>query len=162
MPDSQRIALSEDLTIYHALEQKQMLLEALANTDVLELDLSHVGEMDTAGLQLLILLKKEAQTAGKRVSIVAHSQAVRSVIDFCNVATEFGDLVPAPYSSVSGRFVQRVPKSLHRQLVDEAKSEGVSLNTLVVSLVAEGLGRRVSKASLTSRSSGRATKRRAA
>ena len=82
--------------------------------------------------------------------------------DWLAVATEFGDLVPAPYSSVSGRFVQRVPKSLHRQLVDEAKSEGVSLNTLVVSLVAEGLGRRVSKPSLTSRSTGRATKRRTA
>ena len=82
--------------------------------------------------------------------------------DWLSVATEFGDLVPAPYSSVSGRFVQRVPKSLHRQLVDEAKSEGVSLNTLVVSLVAEGLGRRIVKPSLTSRASGRATKRRTA
>ena len=82
--------------------------------------------------------------------------------DWLAVASEFNDVVPVPYSSVSGRFVQRVPKSLHRQLVDEAKSEGVSLNTLVVSLVAEGLGRRVAKPSLTSRSSGRATKRRAA
>lgn len=101
MPDSQRIALSEDLTIYHALEQKQTLLEALANTDLLELDLSHVGEMDTAGLQVLILLKKEAQTAGKRVAIVAHSQAVRSVIDFCNVATEFGDPLVIPAHEAS-------------------------------------------------------------
>ena len=85
-----------------------------------------------------------------------------ALADWLAVATEFGDAVPAPYSSVSGRFVQRVPKSLHRQLVDEAKNEGVSLNTLVVSLVAEGLGRRVMRPSLTSRSSGRAIKRRAA
>ena len=85
-----------------------------------------------------------------------------ALADWLAVATEFGDSVPVPYSSVSGRFVQRVPKSLHRQLVDEAKSEGVSLNTLVVSLVAEGLGRRVVRPSLTSRSSGRATKRRTA
>ena len=85
-----------------------------------------------------------------------------ALADWLAVATEFGDPVPAPYSSVSGRFVQRVPKSLHRQLVDEAKNEGVSLNTLVVSLVAEGLGRRVVRPSLTSRSSGRAIKRRTA
>ena len=85
-----------------------------------------------------------------------------ALADWLSVATEFGDPVPAPYSSVSGRFVQRVPKSLHRQLVDEAKSEGVSLNTLVVSLVAEGLGRRVVRPSPTSRASGRATKRRTA
>ena len=101
MPSSQRISLNEDLTIYHALEQKQMLLDALFATNDLELDLSHVGEMDTAGLQLLILLKKEAQKAGKRVSIVAHSQAVRSVIDFCNMATEFGDPLVIPAHEAS-------------------------------------------------------------
>ena len=58
------------------------------------------GDIDTAGLQLLILLKKEAQRAGKRVAIVAHSQAVRSVIDFCNLAAELGDplVIPAAES----------------------------------------------------------------
>lgn len=85
-----------------------------------------------------------------------------ALADWLAVASEFGDPVPVPFSSVSGRFVQRVPKSLHRQLVDEAKNEGVSLNTLVVSLVAEGIGRRVMKPSLTSRSSVRAVKRRTA
>jgi antitoxin HicB len=86
----------------------------------------------------------------------------QALADWLAVASEFGDAVPVPFSSVSGRFVQRVPKSLHRQLVDEAKSEGVSLNTLVVSLVAEGIGRRVMRSSLTSRSSGRTAKRRGA
>jgi antitoxin HicB len=58
------------------------------------------------------------------------------------VAVEFGDAVPMPNSTFSGRFVQRVPRSLHAQLIECAKAEGVSLNTLVVSLVAQGLGRR--------------------
>lgn len=58
------------------------------------------------------------------------------------VAQEFGDEVPKPFSAVSGRFVQRVPRSLHAQLIARAKAEGVSLNTLVVSLVSEGIGRR--------------------
>jgi anti-anti-sigma factor len=97
MSASQLLKLVEDLTIYHALVQKQTLLDALAATDKLELDLSQVSEMDTAGLQLLILLKKEAQRAGKCVSIVAHSQAVSSLIDFCNMAADFGDplIIPA-------------------------------------------------------------------
>jgi antitoxin HicB len=34
----------------------------------------------------------------------------------------------------------RVPKSLHRRLAERAKTEGVSLNTLAVTLLAEGLG----------------------
>ena len=96
MINSRRFSLSEDLTIYHALEQKKTLLDALGEADELELDLLQVGEIDTAGLQLLILLKKEAQRAGKRVSIVAHSQAVRSVIDFCNLAAELGDPLVIP------------------------------------------------------------------
>jgi antitoxin HicB len=58
------------------------------------------------------------------------------------VACEFGDKLPKPFSHVSGRFVQRVPRSLHAQLIARAKIEGVSLNTLVISIVSQGLGRR--------------------
>lgn len=101
MPSSPPLSIIEDLTIYHALEQKQMLLDALAATDELELNLAQVAEMDTAGLQLLVLLKKESQRAGKRVRIVAHSQAVSSVIDFCNMAAEFGDPLVIPAHEAS-------------------------------------------------------------
>lgn len=96
MTESRRLALSQNLTIYQALEQKHDLLDALADADEIELDLAQVAEIDAAGLQLLILLKKEAQHAGKRVSIVAHSQAVRAVIDFCNLAAELGDPLVIP------------------------------------------------------------------
>jgi anti-sigma B factor antagonist len=101
MPARQPFSLTQDLTIYHALDQKNMLLDALAAGDELELDLLPVSEMDTAGLQLLILLKKEAERSGKRVSIVAHSQAVRAVIDFCNLATELGDPLVIPAAEVA-------------------------------------------------------------
>ena len=57
------------------------------------------------------------------------------------VAQEFGDGIPRPFSAVSGRFVQRVPRSLHARLIARAKAEGVSLNTLVVSLVSQGIGK---------------------
>ena len=63
---------------------------------------------------------------------------------------DMGREVPAPALrgedfapiAASGRFVSRVPRSIHAQLVMRAKREGVSLNTLVLSLIAEGLGRR--------------------
>lgn len=96
MPSCPPLAITEDLTIYHALEQKQALLDALSRTSELELNLSQVDKMDTAGLQLLVLLKKEAQRAGKQVRIVAHSEVVSSVIDFCNMAAEFGDPLVIP------------------------------------------------------------------
>jgi antitoxin HicB len=77
------------------------------------------------------------------------------------VAQEFGDEVPKPFSAVSGRFVQRVPRSLHAQLIARAKAEGVSLNTLVVSLVSEGIGRRQTRSGEHRRVTERSTRTRA-
>lgn len=65
-----------------------------------------------------------------------------ALASWLEVAREFGDKIPNPFSAASGRFVQRVPRSLHAQLIAQAEAEGVSLNTLVVSLVSQGLGRR--------------------
>ena len=39
------------------------------------------------------------------------------------------------------KFVQRLPRSLHASLQARARTEGVSINTLVLALIAEGLGR---------------------
>jgi antitoxin HicB len=39
------------------------------------------------------------------------------------------------------RLMQRLPRSLHANLVARAKAEGTSLNTLVTMLLAEGIGR---------------------
>ena len=52
--------------------------------------------------------------------------------------------VPLPNggSVASGKFVARVPKTVHAQLATRAKAEGVSLNSLVLTFIAEGLGRR--------------------
>ena len=40
----------------------------------------------------------------------------------------------------SGKFLARVPKTLHAQLVLRARSEGVSLNTLVLTFLAQSVG----------------------
>lgn len=55
--------------------------------------------------------------------------------------------VPAANSGgvASGRFVARVPKTVHAQLTTRAKAEGVSLNALVLTFVAQGLGRKQGK-----------------
>jgi anti-anti-sigma factor len=93
MGGKQRLNWVEDLTIYHAQEHKDRLLAALDTGDGLELDLSQVGEIDTAGLQLLILAKQEAARREKTLAIVAHSPAVRETLDFCNLTAFFGDPV---------------------------------------------------------------------
>jgi len=42
----------------------------------------------------------------------------------------------------SGKFLTRVPKSIHARLSTRAKAEDVSLNTLVLTFITEGLSRR--------------------
>lgn len=66
----------------------------------------------------------------------------------CWIATmkEAGRPIPPPSAEpaegYSGKWQLRAPKSLHRRLAERAKREGVSLNTLAVTLLAEGLGER--------------------
>ena len=57
---------------------------------------------------------------------------------------EAGHPIPEPTAATtaSGKFVARVPKSVHAKLSSRARAEGVSLNTLVVSLLSEGLGKK--------------------
>lgn len=86
-----RLAIRDDLTIYQAQAQKETLLAALAATEHLELDLSAVTEVDTAGLQLLLLLKREVGEQGKQLTISGHSPRVQQILDFCNLVGVFGD-----------------------------------------------------------------------
>jgi antitoxin HicB len=58
------------------------------------------------------------------------------------VAREKGREIPDSddAENQSGKWVQRVPRSLHARLTKQAKREHVSLNTLVVSILSESLG----------------------
>ncbi len=85
-----------EMTIYHAAEMKGELLPCLERGAEVEIDLSEVSEMDTAGFQLLLLIKREAANAGKLLRLVAHSPATLEVLDMFNMASHFGDPVMMP------------------------------------------------------------------
>ncbi|CAN7480571.1 type II toxin-antitoxin system HicB family antitoxin [Phyllobacterium sp. LjRoot231] len=65
--------------------------------------------------------------------------ALRSYIE---TLKELGRAVPKEGEVYGGQWRQRVPKSLHAALARRADREGVSLNMLATTLLAEGLGRR--------------------
>jgi anti-sigma B factor antagonist len=90
-----RLTVDGDLTIYHAAEIKQRLVDGV-RAGALELDLSHVGEVDTAGFQLLALAKRESLSQGHSLRIVGHSPAVREVVEFLNMVAFFGDPLVIP------------------------------------------------------------------
>lgn len=89
----QQFAIEDELTIYTAGARKTALLDFLHDGDDLEINLSNVAEIDTAGLQLLILLKREAAKAGKNLRFVMHSKAVLEILELSNLTTVFGDQV---------------------------------------------------------------------
>jgi antitoxin HicB len=74
------------------------------------------------------------------------AEALRMVEDAMSgwIGTEIsrGNPIPEPRSddNYSGKFVVRVPKSMHRLLADSAENDGVSLNKWIVAALAEALG----------------------
>lgn len=75
-------------------------------------------------------------------------EAVKNLEDakraWIEVRLEDGLEVPAPHEPVeeySGRFLMRVPKSLHRQLAMRARRGGTSLNQYALHLLSLALGR---------------------
>lgn len=83
---------SGELTIYTAAEARKNLFEHLEYKGPFpELDLSEVEELDTAGVQVLLCLKREALACGKTAVFTNHSPAVIEVFDLLKVAALFGD-----------------------------------------------------------------------
>jgi anti-sigma B factor antagonist len=80
--------LEGDLTIYRAAELKQVLLEAVDKTGPLEVDLSGVTELDTAGVQLLLLAKGAATARNKQIRLVNHSPAAVEVFELLHLRLE--------------------------------------------------------------------------
>ena len=73
-----------EMTIFNASELKTVLLDHLSSLDACEellLDLSRIGEMDSSGFQLLLLLKREAGRMNKPLRIKEQSAAVSSVLE---------------------------------------------------------------------------------
>ncbi len=82
-----------ELNVYTAAQCKSELLDLLEKTGTLEITLAGVTEMDTAGFQLLMMLKRESDRAGKALLLTAHSPAVLRVFDLYGAIGFFGDKV---------------------------------------------------------------------
>lgn len=77
------IVVRGSLAIDTVTRAKTPLLAALARADHIDLDLSGVERFDTAGLQLLLLLRREARGAGRRVRLIDVSAPVQATMRRC-------------------------------------------------------------------------------
>jgi anti-sigma B factor antagonist len=88
------LSIAGEMTIYRAGELKQELLAALAREQQLDVDLSQVSELDTAGVQVLLVTKQAAIAQHKQLRLVGHSAAVLDVFSVLNLSSTFGDPLP--------------------------------------------------------------------
>jgi anti-anti-sigma factor len=82
------LRIEGEFTIFLAAKLMPVLLQEPAPT---EIDLSGVTEMDSAGVQLLMLAKRSALEQDRELRLVGHSPAVLEVFELLNVAAYFGD-----------------------------------------------------------------------
>jgi anti-sigma B factor antagonist len=83
--------IASDMTIRNAANLKKELMKHITKPCEREIDLSEVNEMDTTGVQLLILAKREAIRNNTPLRLIGHSRSVFEAIDTYNLAAYFGD-----------------------------------------------------------------------
>lgn len=82
------LRIAGEMTIFRAAELKPLLLDTPAPTAV---DLSEVSEIDTAGLQLLLVARRDALAQQREFRLVAPSGAVVDLLALLEVTALFGD-----------------------------------------------------------------------
>ena len=100
---STRLRLRGALRIETARQAKTDLLDALSAHRELECDLSDVAAIDAAGLQLLLMLKREAQRRDHQLRLIGHSPAVVELFELYQLAGQFGDPVVLPIADGASR-----------------------------------------------------------
>jgi anti-sigma B factor antagonist len=84
-----KMRIEGGMTIFNVIDLKRDLLDTLNDSSELEIDLSQVNELDTAGLQLLILTKREYAALSKSFKIISYSPEVLSVMELFDLKEYF-------------------------------------------------------------------------
>lgn len=81
-----------ELTIFNAADSKSEMSQRFNEARHLEIDLSAVEEIDTAGFQLLLMAIHEADACGKSLTFSEWSDAVNSVLELTGTKQMMADL----------------------------------------------------------------------
>ena len=91
-----RMTVEGDLTIYSAADFKQQLLEEIDRATAIELQLGSVEELDSAGVQVLLMGLREAGRRNVPFELTQHSETVFDVINLLGLQSQFGEPVVIP------------------------------------------------------------------
>lgn len=85
------LTIPGDMTIYEAEEIKSLFDKAAKSKGNICVNLENVSEIDSAGIQLMISLKKTLIENDREVTFESHTEAVINLFDVFDIATYFGD-----------------------------------------------------------------------
>ncbi|BES69083.1 hypothetical protein RE428_01010 [Marinobacter nanhaiticus D15-8W] len=88
------LVIEGELTIYQASEVSEALRNAFDTGKLRHIDLSGVTELDTAGLQLLLLAKRLRTPRDEAIEVLNYSQPVWDMLSLAGVAPK-AELLPA-------------------------------------------------------------------
>lgn len=85
------LRLNGVLTIYTAAQARTELPARMIEHGATVLDLSGIEELDTAGVQLLLWLKRDLASRGAGLVLIGHSPAVVEALEQLKLTATFGD-----------------------------------------------------------------------
>lgn len=84
------VGISGELTIYAVSELLNDFMDIYTNAKQIQLDLSEITAIDTAGAQFLIFLKK-IYSGENSIKLIRHSKPVLKIFDLYGLTGFFGD-----------------------------------------------------------------------
>lgn len=88
-----RVRLGESLDIASAADARSRLLQVSQSSDNLELDLSSLSDIDTAGIQILLALRQQRLRQGVRTRMVHPSQPILDAFGLLGLQHVFDEAV---------------------------------------------------------------------
>lgn len=83
-----RLHLNGDLTIYEVRQAREMLLELLPTQPCpWQLDLGGLGDLDSAGVQLLLALQKTLSVGGHSADVIALPDDARALVELLHLSS---------------------------------------------------------------------------
>lgn len=86
-----RIRLNGELTIYSAVELRDQLLGSIGAARGVELDLSEVSELDSAGVQVLCAFRSLLLASERDLHVVGMNDGIRRIFNLMGLESRFID-----------------------------------------------------------------------
>jgi anti-sigma B factor antagonist len=90
------LRIEGDLRIASVADAKAEIVAAFAACGAVQLDLSELGQCDTAGIQLLLMASVSARASGKGFELIGHTALFRAALDRVGIPVECFEVQTAP------------------------------------------------------------------